>query len=175
MGGKERYVARLDSMFTEGLYWHGNEPCHQVAYMFNYAGEPWRTQKWVRHIMKTEYMDVPGGLSGNDDAGQMSAWYIFSALGFYPVCPATPYYIIGTPMFPVARIGNFFIQAENVSDENCYIQQATWNGKPYTKNYITHEMIKGGGILKFVMGPKPNKEWGSRPEDCPPDVMRVEK
>lgn len=175
MGGKERYVARLDSMFTEGLYWHGNEPCHQVAYMFNYAGEPWRTQKWVRHVMKTEYMDVPGGLSGNDDAGQMSAWYIFSALGFYPVCPATPYYIIGTPMFPVARIGNFFIQAENVSDENCYIQQATWNGKPYTKNYITHEMIKGGGILKFVMGSKPNKEWGSRPEDCPPDVMRVEK
>ena len=172
MGGRDRYVNRLDSMFTEGLYWHGNEPCHQVAYMFNYAGEPWRTQKWVRHILDTEYLDVPGGLSGNDDAGQMSAWYVFSALGFYPVCPATPYYIIGTPTFPQAQIGRFVILADNVSHDNCYIQSATWNGQPYTRNYITHDMIQNGGILRFVMGPQPNKEWGSHPTDCPPDVMK---
>ena len=121
--------------------------------------------------MSTEYLDEPGGLSGNDDAGQMSAWYVFSALGFYPVCPATPYYVIGTPMFSTARIGNFIIQADNVSEENFYIQRATWNGQPYTKNYITHDMIKQGGVLKFTMGHEPNKEWGSRPEDCPPDVM----
>ena len=140
--------------------------------MFNYAGEPWRTQKWVRHILDTEYLDVPGGLSGNDDAGQMSAWYVFSALGFYPVCPATPYYIIGTPTFPQAQIGRFVILADNVSHDNCYIQSATWNGQPYTRNYITHDMIQNGGILRFVMGPQPNKEWGSHPTDCPPDVMK---
>ena len=172
MGGRERYVARLDSMFTSGLYWHGNEPCHQVAYMFNYAGEPWRTQKWVKHIMQTEYLDVPGGLSGNDDAGQMSAWYVFSALGFYPVCPATPYYIIGTPSFSSARIGRLEIRAHNLSADNIYIQQATWNGVSYTKNYITHKMITDGGELVFEMGPEPNREWGSRKEDCPPDVMK---
>ena len=172
IGGRERYVSRLDSMFTEGLYWHGNEPCHQIPYMFNFAGEPWRTQKWVRYILDTEYMDVPGGLSGNDDAGQMSAWYVFSTLGFYPVCPATPYYMIGTPTFPMAQIGQFVIIADQVSHDNCYIQSATWNGQPYTRNYITHDMIKKGGVLKFIMGPEPNKEWGSRPEDCPPDVMK---
>jgi predicted alpha-1,2-mannosidase len=174
MGGRERFVNRLDSMFTEELYWHGNEPCHQIPYLFNYAGEPWRTQKWVRHILDTEYADSPGGISGNDDAGQMSAWYVFSALGFYPVCPSTPYYIIGTPTFSHAQIGRFVVEAENVSHDNCYIQQATWNGEPYTRNYITHDMLKEGGVLHFVMGSQPNKQWGSRPEDCPPDVMKVE-
>lgn len=87
-------------MFSEHRYWHGNEPCHQIAYLFNYAGQPWKTQREVRHIMETEYLNAPGGLSGNDDAGQMSAWYVFSAMGFYPVCPGTPYYIIGSPSFP---------------------------------------------------------------------------
>lgn len=100
MGGKEKYIAKLDSMFSEHRYWHGNEPCHQIAYLFNYAGQPWKTQREVRHIMETEYLNAPGGLSGNDDAGQMSAWYVFSAMGFYPVCPGTPYYIIGSPSFP---------------------------------------------------------------------------
>lgn len=87
-------------MFSEHRYWHGNEPCHQIAYLFNYAGQPWKTQREVRHIMETEYLNAPGGLSGNDDAGQMSAWYVFSAMGFYPVCPGTPYYIIGSSSFP---------------------------------------------------------------------------
>ena len=174
MGGAHRYVSRLDSLFTQGLYWHGNEPCHQVAYMFNYAGEPWRTQQWVSHILATEYLDAPGGLSGNDDAGQLSAWYVFSSLGFYPVCPATPYYLIGAPTFPKARIGRFVIEAANVSPANHFIQSATWNGQPYTRNYITHQMILQGGTLRFVMGPSPNYQWGNQRDDCPPDVMKLQ-
>lgn len=171
MGGREKYLAKLDSMFTEGLYWHGNEPCHQVAYMFNYAGQPWRTQKEVRHVMETEYLDAPGGLSGNDDAGQMSAWYVFASLGFYPVCPASPYYMIASPSFDEAGIhlenGKIFtISAHNASPENVYIQSAMLNGEKYTRNYLLHDDIMRGGTLTFIMGPEPNKEWGSRPADC---------
>ena len=160
MGGKKIFVAKLDSMFMEGRYWHGNEPCHQVVYMFNYAGEPWRTQKYVRHILDTEYLDDAGGLSGNDDAGQMSAWLLFSYMGFYPVCPATPYYMIGSPVFPKLTINlengkDFTIIAENASSENIYIQSATLNGKPYNETFIKHEDIINGGELRFVMGSKP--------------------
>lgn len=175
MGGREAYAAKLDSMFTYGRYWHGNEPCHQVAWLFNYAGQPWKTQQAVRHILDTEYLPVPGGLSGNDDAGQMSAWYVFGALGFYPVCPATPYYAIGSPVFPRAEIavGNgrtFTIEAEGTSPENIYIQSATLNGKPYNKSYISHSDITGGGVLRFVMGPRPNQAWGT---EAPPDGLTV--
>lgn len=175
MGGREAYAAKLDSMFTHGRYWHGNEPCHQVAWLFNYTGEPWKTQQAVRHILDTEYLPVPGGLSGNDDAGQMSAWYVFGALGFYPVCPATPYYAIGSPVFPRAEIavGNgrtFTIEAEGTSPENIYIQSATLNGKPYNKSYISHSDITGGGVLRFVMGPRPNPAWGT---ETPPDGLTV--
>lgn len=175
MGGREAYAAKLDSMFTYGRYWHGNEPCHQVAWLFNYAGQPWKTQQAVRHILDTEYLPVPGGLSGNDDAGQMSAWYVFGALGFYPVCPATPYYAIGSPVFPRAEIavGNgrtFTIEAEGTSPENIYIQSATLNGKPYNKSYISHSDITGGGVLRFVMGPRPNQAWGT---ETPPDGLTV--
>ncbi|MBQ2588806.1 MAG: GH92 family glycosyl hydrolase [Prevotella sp.] len=165
MGGKVSFVSKLDSMFTEGRYWHGNEPCHQVAYMFNYAGEPWRTQKYVRQILDTEYLDATGGLSGNDDAGQMSAWLLFSYMGFYPVCPATPYYMIGSPVFPKLTLNlengkSFTIIADNASSENIYIQSATLNGQPYTHNYLLHEDIMNGGELHFVMGNKPNPAWG---------------
>ncbi len=106
MGGRDVFVNRLDSMFTEGRYWHGNEPCHQIAWMFDYAGEPEKTLHWVRHILETEYNDTPGGLSGNDDAGQMSAWYIFAAMGFYPVCPATNDYVYTKPLFREVRINS---------------------------------------------------------------------
>lgn len=175
MGGREAYAAKLDSLFTHERYWHGNEPCHQVAWLFNYAGQPWKTQQAVRHILETEYLPVPGGLSGNDDAGQMSAWYVFGALGFYPVCPATPYYAIGSPVFPRAEIavGNgrtFTIEAEGTSPENIYIQSATLNGKPYNKSYISHSDITGGGVLRFVMGPRPNPAWGT---ETPPDGLTV--
>ncbi|EKU90235.1 GH92 family glycosyl hydrolase [Bacteroides oleiciplenus] len=177
MGGKDNYVSKLDSMFSEGRYWHGNEPCHQVAFMFNYAGQPWKTQRAVRHVMETEYLNAPGGLSGNDDAGQMSAWYMFAAMGFYPVCPGTPYYMLASPSFPSFTLnlenGNVFtVKAGNASEKNIYIQSAKLNGKPYTRNYITHQDILDGGVMEFVMGPEPNKEWGARPEDCPPDVMK---
>lgn len=156
MGGKAGFIARLDSMFSERRYWHGNEPCHQVAFMFNYAGEPRKTQRAVRHIMETEYMNTPGGLSGNDDAGQMSAWYMFAAMGFYPVCPGTPYYQIASPSFPVVTLhpenGNTFtLKAPNASKRNIYIRSVTLNGEPYTHHYITHQDIMNGGVMEFVM------------------------
>lgn len=173
LGGCKAYSAKLDSMFTCRRYWHGNEPCHQIAYMFCYAGEPWKTQREVRRVMQTEYLDAPGGLSGNDDAGQMSAWYVFSAMGFYPVCPATPYYVIGSPSFRevAINIGNgrrFTVIARNASLENVYIQSARLNGKPYNKSYISHGDITGGGTLEFVMGAKPNKKWATAKSSLPP-------
>ena len=156
MGGKANYITKLDSMFSEQRYWHGNEPCHQVAFMFNFAGEPRKTQQAVRHIMETEYLNTPGGLSGNDDAGQMSAWYMFAAMGFYPVCPGTPYYQIASPSFPSLTLNlengkTFTVKAINASKENIYIQSATLNGKPYTETFITHQDIMNGGVMEFVM------------------------
>lgn len=176
MGGREVYAAKLDSMFTEGRYWHGNEPCHQVAFMFNYAGQPWKTQQAVRHILDTEYHNIPGGLAGNDDAGQMSAWYVFAAMGFYPVCPGTPYYMLASPSFPVVTLcpeggRPFTVKAKGASARNIYIQRATLNGRPYTQNYLNHADIVQGGVLELEMGPEPNHEWGSSPSDCPPEVM----
>jgi predicted alpha-1,2-mannosidase len=169
-------VAKLDSMFSEGRYWHGNEPCHQVAYLYNYAGQPWKTQQAVRHILDTEYLNAPGGLSGNDDAGQMSAWYVFSALGFYPVCPGTPYYIIGSPTFPRAtlRLENgkrFTLIAHGAGSQNRFIQSAKLNGQIYHKNWLSHEDIMAGGTLEVVMGPEPNTEWGSGEDDLPPSYF----
>jgi predicted alpha-1,2-mannosidase len=180
MGGKDKYIAKLDSMFSERRYWHGNEPCHQVAWLFNYAGQPWKTQQQVRHVMETEYLQAPGGLSGNDDAGQMSAWYIFAAMGFYPVCPATPYYIIGSPSFPELTINlengkQFKIVARNADSKNIYIQSARLNGKKYNKNYLTHSDIIAGGTLEVVMGDKPNKSWGSSTKSIPPVVFTPQK
>ncbi len=176
MGGRENYVAKLDSMFSEHRYWHGNEPCHQVGFMYNYAGQPWKTQRTVRHILETEYIQAPGGLSGNDDSGQMSAWHIFAAMGFYPVCPGTPYYMIASPIFPNVTIqlenGNQFrIVAEHASSDNIYIQSAKLNEKPYKYNYIHHEDIVRGGTLHFVMGHKPNPSWGSKLEDLMPGLF----
>lgn len=166
IGGRDMYLAKLDSMFTAGRYWHGNEPCHQVAWMYGYAGEPWKTQLRVRHIMETEYLDSPGGLAGNDDAGQMSAWYMFAAMGFYPVCPGTPYYMIGSPSFRRMTLNlengrRFIIMAPDTSPENIYVQSVRLNGKPYDRNYLTHSDIMAGGIMEFVMGPEPNRQWGS--------------
>lgn len=163
MGGKENYIAKLDSMFSEGRYWHGNEPCHQIAFMYNHAGQAWKTQRQVRHIMQTEYLNDPGGLSGNDDAGQMSAWYVFAAMGFYPVCPGTPYYSIASPSFPrlTIRLENgkrFTVIAHGASRENIYIRSARLNGEVYDKDYISHEDIVSGGTLEFVMGAEPNMQ-----------------
>lgn len=156
-------VSRLDKMFDEGLYWHGNEPCHQVAYLYDAAGAPWKTQQRIHHILNTEYNDTPGGLSGNDDAGQMSAWYVFSAIGFYPVCPGTPYYYIGTPSFDKVTFNlengkKFEIQAHGVGDKAFYIQKMLLNGKPMSGYQLSHDDILKGGNLEFWMGERPANE-----------------
>ena len=147
MGGKARFVEKLDSMFTEGRYWHGNEPCHQIAYMFDYAGRPDLTRKWVSYIMRTEYNDSPGGLSGNDDAGQMSAWYVFSAMGFYPVCPASTQYMLGTTRFDRVRLnlenGHTFTIVGKTDDNT----PATLNDKPLAEYAISHQNIVNGDSL----------------------------
>ena len=156
-------ISRLDKMFDEGLYWHGNEPCHQVAYLYDAAGAPWKTQQRIHHILNTEYNDTPGGLSGNDDAGQMSAWYVFSAIGFYPVCPSTPYYYIGTPSFDKVTFNlengkKFEIQAHGVGDNAFYIQKTLLNGKPMLDYQLSHSDILKGGNLQFWMGECPSNE-----------------
>ncbi len=160
LGGHEAFVEKLDSMFTEKRYWHGNEPCHQVVYLFDYAGAPEKTQKWVRHIMDTEYEDTPGGLSGNDDAGQMSAWFIFSAMGFYPVTPAKEEYALGSPLFDRITIrpkgGKIFrIIADNNSEENIYIEDCTLNGQGYDSRILPHRAITSGGELRLQMKSTP--------------------
>ena len=181
-GSNEVFAKRLEQLFTEsseitgsnvsadisgliGQYAHGNEPSHHIAYMFNHANQPWRTQYWVRHILDTQYNTTPNGLSGNEDCGQMSAWYVFSSMGLYPMNPASGEYEIGSPIFEKAKINleggkSFVIEAENVSDKNFYIQSATLNGIPFNKTTISHQQILQGGILHFVMGALPNKNWG---------------
>lgn len=184
MHGDEGFIKRMDELFVRqgrehadvsgliGQYAHGNEPCHNYAYLYVYAGVPWKTQEKVSQIVKTLYTDKPDGLCGNNDCGQMSAWYVFSAMGFYPVCPGQPMYVFGTPLFPSATLHlengkTFKVVAENVSDKNIYIQSATLNGKAYTKTWIQHADIINGGTLVFTMGAEPNKQWGSGKADRP--------
>lgn len=171
MGGRDKFVSKLDSMFSQKIYWHGNEPSHQIAYLYNWVGEPWKTQREVAAIRLREYGNYPGGLAGNDDAGQMSAWYMLSAIGFYPVCPGTNQYAIGTPLYRKAEIDTgdgckFIVEAPQVSAANIYIQSATLNGKPLTRTYLEHEEIMKGGKLQLVMGSEPSK-WGSGLGDVP--------
>jgi predicted alpha-1,2-mannosidase len=177
MGGEENYLARLDSMFTEDYYWHGNEPGHQIPFLFNYAGAPWMTQKYTRKIIREEYATGPGGLCGNEDAGQMSAWYLFASAGFYPVCPGVPQYVLGSPIFDRATFhlenGNSFtIIALNNSDENCFIQSATLDGMPYNKSYINHRDLLEGKTLVLIMGNKPNKAWAVEQNSRPYSLSR---
>lgn len=191
MGGDKRFVQRLDSLFTmhlpdeffenteditrDGLignYVHGNEPSHHVPYLYAWTSQPWKTQQRVREIMNRMYVDSIDGLCGNDDCGQMSAWYIFSAMGFYPVCPGSDQYVLGAPYLPRIRLrlenGNVLeIKAPGVSDENCYVQSLTIDGRPYGKMYITHDDLMKGGVLEFRMGPKPARRRGTRADDKP--------
>ncbi|HMA62802.1 MAG TPA: glycoside hydrolase domain-containing protein, partial [bacterium] len=155
-----------------GQYVHGNEPSHHVAYLYNYAGKPWKTQEKVRKIMKTKYKNSPDGLAGNEDCGQIASWYVFSALGFYPVNPASGKYVIGSPVVNQATIKvsenkTFRIIAKNNSPENIYIQKVSLNGKPLQRSYLEHKEIMDGGTLKFQMGPKPNKNWATEVENLP--------
>jgi putative alpha-1,2-mannosidase len=165
MGGKEKFVEKLDSNFAGGHYVHSNEPGHHYTYLYDYAGVAWKTQEKVRRYTLSQYKNAPAGLDGNDDCGQMSAWYIFSAMGFYPVCPGSNEYAIGSPLLPEAVIKlpngkKLTIIANNVSDKNCYIQKLSLNGKEILKPFITHEQLLEGGELVFEMSNVPNKDWG---------------
>jgi predicted alpha-1,2-mannosidase len=181
MGGIKKFSAKLDTLFTMylpdkyfaeteditrdgiiGNYVHGNEPAHHVAYLYNFAGQPWKTQQRVRMILKNQYKPAPDGLGGNDDCGQMSAWYLFSALGFYPVAPGSAVYQLGSPAINKAVIqlenGNSFtIEANNQSDKNVYVQKVLLNGKQLDQPVISHEEIMKGGTLTFFMSDKPKK------------------
>jgi predicted alpha-1,2-mannosidase len=166
MGGPDRFNAKLDEHFSGGHNRHDNEPSHHTGYLYDFSGEPWKTQFQVRKIAADYYSNTPNGVAGNEDCGQMSAWYIFTALGFYPVNPASGDYMIGSPLFDQATLrlpnGSIFkISAENNSARNVYIQSASLNGKPLTAPVITYAQIEAGGELRFLMGPQPSS-WASK-------------
>lgn len=194
-GSPEIFAQKLDSLFTTesklegknpsadisgmiGQYAQGNEPSQHIAYMFNYVGQPWKTQEYVSKILHTLYSDSVNGLCGNEDCGQMSAWYILSSLGFYPENPADQNFVIGSPLFDEATINldnskKFIIKAKNVSDKNIYIQSANLNGNALTKSFITYSEIMNGGILEFEMGNLPNKKLWTEAESFPPSMTGI--
>jgi predicted alpha-1,2-mannosidase len=154
MGGTGRLEAALDTLFSKGEYWHGNEPGHQVPFMYNYTASPWKTQREVRRILATEYADGPGGLSGNDDAGQMSAWYVFAAIGLYAVDPVSGSYAICVPLFDNITLqlpGNkkVRVQVHKKSPQAAYIHQVQWNGRLLDKLFIAHRQLVSGGVLEI--------------------------
>ncbi len=187
-GGDGPFVNKLDSLFVVtgdlgeyaskdisgliGMYAHGNEPCHHIAYLYAFAGQQWKTAEKVRYILHQMYTSQPDGLTGNEDCGQMSAWYVMSALGLYQVNPSNGVFVFGSPLFPKATIHlsggkTFTIKAENNSNGNIYIQSVKLNGRKYSKSYIRYQDIMNGGELKFVMGKVPNYNFGSAVEDRP--------
>lgn len=180
-GGNQQFIDKLDTFFemspvitppkyvgvvgTIGQYVQGNQPSHHVAYLYDYAGQPWKTQYRTRQVMREMYRPGPGGLCGNDDMGSLSSWYVLSSMGIYPVTPGSTAYAIGSPLFGeatlhLAKDKTFTIRALDNSEANVYIQSATLNGEPFDRTWITQEEINQGGILQFQMGPKPNEQWG---------------
>lgn len=180
VGGEKRFTEKLDSMFTYvpekdedlpifstgmiGQYAHGNEPGHHIIYLYNKVGQPWKTQKYVAQVLHELYRNTPDGLCGNEDCGQMSAWFVFSSMGFYPIDPISGIYEIGTPLFPEMKLNLsngkvFTVLAPNASAENIYIQSVKRNGQPYDKSYITHEQIMNGDTFEFEMGNQPGPVW----------------
>lgn len=196
MGGEPRFLSILDTLFTETLdpkyyelneditedclmggYVHGNEPSHHIPYLYAWTSEPFRSQSLLRHIMSRFYRPEVRGLGGNDDCGQMSAWYIFTAMGFYPVCPGSGQYVLGAPYFGKVTLHlpsgvDFTVRAEGVSDRNCYVSRVLLNGKPYTKRYITHSDILSGGELTFVMKSTHPRKSPPSPQDLPYSLSR---
>jgi hypothetical protein len=192
MGGPERFASKLDQLFTTdskvtgrqqaditgltGQYAHGNEPSHHMAYLYNYVNQPWKTQYRVRQLMDEFYSAKPDGLVGNEDCGQMSAWFVLSAIGFYPVTPGLPFYAIGSPLFSEVRLNfengrSFLIKANKVSKSNRFIDSAKLNGSPYSKSFITHRSLMAGGELVFEMSRKPNRKRGTGRDEVP--VSRI--
>jgi predicted alpha-1,2-mannosidase len=197
MGGRDAFVKRLDVLFQEpygtseygfldqfpdmtgliGLYPQGNEPAFHIPYLYIFAGQPWKTQQRLREIMDLEYDDTPKGIPGDEDGGAMSSWYVLNALGFYPECPGSPVYEIGSPIFQksVIALGDgktFTILSPDASKSNKYIQSAELNGAPLTKAWFEHAAIANGGTLTLHMGPSPNTAWGAGPDDAPPSMSR---
>lgn len=187
--GRDTFKQRLDSLFQHelpddipgahdiqgriGAYWHGNEPCHHIAYLYNYLGQGWQCQKWVRTVVDRFYGNQPGSLCGNDDCGQMSAWYIFNCMGFYPVCPSSNVYNIGSPALPRISVTlsngrRINVTTKGWSKEALYINKVYVNGKPYTKSYLTWDMIKEGVDIEFFMSKKPNRRWATSVADIAP-------
>lgn len=196
MGGKKEFVDQLDKVFEMppvfdesyyggviheiremqvadmGQYAHGNQPIQHMIYLYNYAGEPWKAQYWVRETMDRMYQPTPDGYCGDEDNGQTSAWYVFSAMGFYPVAPATDEYVMGAPLFKKVTVelenGNeLIINAPQNSDSNKYIQKMELNGKDYTKNYLSHKELMKGAVIDIEMGDTPNKKRGTKKSDFP--------
>lgn len=196
MGGKQTFIQMLDSVFNVpplfddsyyggviheiremqimnmGNYAHGNQPIQHMIYMYDYAGQPWKAQYWIREVMDKLYTPQADGYCGDEDNGQTSAWYVFSAMGFYPVCPGTNQYVIGTPYFDKMTLHlengkTMTITAQNCSQENKYIQSLSINGMPSTKNFFTHEQLTQGGNIQYVMGSTPNKQRGINDSDAP--------
>ncbi|WP_262918058.1 GH92 family glycosyl hydrolase [Pontibacter sp. E15-1] len=204
MGGKANFTAKLDSVFTlppvydesyygsviheiremqianMGQYAHGNQPIQHMIYLYNYAGEPWKTQHWVRETMNRMYTAAPDGYCGDEDNGQTSAWYVFSALGFYPVTPATDQYVLGAPLFKKATLHlengkQVVIQAPENSAENRYINAAQMNGKTYEKNWLSHSELMKGATLDFEMAAEPNRQRGTRAEAFPYSLSKEQR
>jgi hypothetical protein len=194
-GGDAAFIQKLEALFTAdstiqtsipdisgliGQYSQGDEQCHHVAYLYDYAGAPYKTQQRIRQVMAAMYNDTPAGQCGNTDCGQMAAWYVFSALGFYPMNPDSGVYAIGSPVVSKAALHldadkyqgrTFTVLAENNGPENIYIQSATLNGQPLKRAWLRHQEIVAGATLRLVMGPQPNTDWGRAPEDRPPATM----
>ena len=196
MGGRKKFVATLDTVFAlppkfddsyyggtiheiremqvadMGNYAHGNQPIQHMIYLYNFAGQPWKTQYWVRETMNRMYLPTVDGYCGDEDNGQTSAWYVFSALGFYPVCPTTDQYVLGAPLFPKATLHlpsgkDIVLNAPKNSDQNRYLNRLTLNGKTYDKTYLSHEELLKGATLDFDMSATPNKTRGTKVNDAP--------
>ena len=196
MGGPKKFVTKLDSVFTMppvydetyygsviheiremqianmGQYAHGNQPIQHMIYLYNYAGEPWKAQYWLREVMNRLYLPTPDGYCGDEDNGQTSAWYVFTAMGFYPVCPATDQYVVGAPLFKkvTAKLENgkqIVINAPNNNEQNRYINTLRLNGKTYDKNWLSHQELLQGAVLDVDMSATPNRQRGTKPEDFP--------
>ncbi len=194
LGGKQKLIAKLDAMFDAkvdpkqyadvedmagmmGQYVHGNEPSHHLAYLYDYAGAPWRTQDRLREIVESQYLPTPGGLVGNDDLGQMSAWLIFTSLGFYPVAPGSNEYVIGRPFVDraVLHLPNgktLTVVADNLSASNAFVQSVTLNGIPLKRTFVRHEELMRGGELHFVMSPKEDARWSMQENDAPTSMTK---
>ncbi|MGZ4986775.1 MAG: GH92 family glycosyl hydrolase [Limisphaerales bacterium] len=185
MGGTNVVIEKLDTLFATnratkvlppndqrgciGDYWHGNEPSHHIIYLYSYLGQPWKAAKLLHQVITTQYGNTPNSLCGNDDCGQMSAWYLFTCMGFYPVCPGSDYYVIGAPQLPKATMHlsngkDWVMTAENISDKNIYVQSVKLNGKNWDSPFLPFNELKNGGTIAFKMGAEPSQTWGTHPQ-----------